>query len=58
MQVTDRSVRTEVATFFEPSVKCIVDSVQAQIKDGHHSIKVRLVAYPYRPLLTDISMSF
>ncbi|RXW25697.1 hypothetical protein EST38_g165 [Candolleomyces aberdarensis] len=30
---------TDVATFFEPSVKCIVDSVQAQIKDGHHSIK-------------------
>ncbi|KAG2016352.1 hypothetical protein CC2G_009524 [Coprinopsis cinerea AmutBmut pab1-1] len=30
---------TDVAKFFEPSVKCIVDAVEEQIKNGHHTIK-------------------
>ncbi|KAH6897540.1 hypothetical protein BKA70DRAFT_751100 [Coprinopsis sp. MPI-PUGE-AT-0042] len=29
----------DVAGFFQPSVKCIVDAVNEQIKDGHHTIK-------------------
>ncbi|TFK21092.1 hypothetical protein FA15DRAFT_672873 [Coprinopsis marcescibilis] len=30
---------SDVAQFFEPSVKCIVDAVLDQIKNGHHTIK-------------------
>ncbi|KAJ2932296.1 hypothetical protein H1R20_g4799, partial [Candolleomyces eurysporus] len=30
---------TDVAAFFEPSVKCIIDSVRAQIRSGHCPIK-------------------
>ncbi|RXW25691.1 hypothetical protein EST38_g168 [Candolleomyces aberdarensis] len=30
---------TDVAAFFEPSVKCIIDSVHAQIRNGHCPIK-------------------
>ncbi|RXW11497.1 hypothetical protein EST38_g14358 [Candolleomyces aberdarensis] len=45
MAMTDWFARTDVATFFEPSVKCIVDSVQTQIKNGHQPIKVHLAAY-------------
>jgi hypothetical protein len=44
-RLTDRFSRTDVAAFFEPSVKCIVDLVQAQIKNDHHPIKVQSVAH-------------
>jgi hypothetical protein len=35
--------RSEVASFFEPSVKCIVDSVLDMIKNGHQKIKVSTI---------------
>lgn len=39
--------RSEVAAFFEPSVKCIVNAVVEQRKSAHKGISVRLLHYLY-----------
>lgn len=36
----DSSCRSDVASFFEPAIKCIIDGVLAQRRTAHKSIKV------------------